>query len=137
MRWPWRTNGFDAVKRIALQYHPAHVERLTGVPEVQLRQAARWLGKARSAMILSGRATEQHSKGVDSVHAWINLMLALGRVGKPNSGFGTLTGQGNGQGGREHGQKADQLPGYRLIEVDSDRTHVANIWNVDANTLPR
>ncbi len=25
-------------------------------------------------------------------------------------------GQGNGQGGREHGQKADQLPGYRRID---------------------
>ena len=132
-----RTNGFDAVRRIALQYHPAYVERLTGVPEGQLRQAARWLGKARTAMVLSSRGTEQHSKGVDSVHAWINLMLALGRVGKPNSGFGTLTGQGNGQGGREHGQKADQLPGYRLIEVDADREHVAKVWGVDPASLPR
>ncbi len=132
-----RTNGFDAVRRTVLQYHPAHVERLTGVPEGQLRQAARWLGKSRSAMVLSGRGTEQHTKGVDSVHAWINLMLALGWVGKPHSGFGTLTGQGNGQGGREHGQKADQLPGYRLIEVDADREHVAKVWGVDPKSLPR
>jgi assimilatory nitrate reductase catalytic subunit len=34
----------------------------------------------------------------------------------PYSGYGCLTGQGNGQGGREHGQKADQLPGYRMID---------------------
>ena len=45
--------------------------------------------------------------------AAINLALALGLPGRPGSGYGTLTGQGNGQGGREHGQKADQLPGYR------------------------
>src|SRR5579883_3002827 len=132
-----RTTGFDAVKRTVLEYHPARVERLTGISESQLRQTARWLAMARSSMILTGRGTEQQSKGVDSVHAWINLMLALGKVGKPNSGFGTLTGQGNGQGGREHGQKADQLPGYRLIEVDADREAVAKVWGVDPTSLPR
>jgi assimilatory nitrate reductase catalytic subunit len=63
-------------------------------------------------------------------------MLALGKVGKPRSGYGCLTGQGNGQGGREHGQKADQLPGYRLIESESDREAIARVWGVDAATLP-
>lgn len=132
-----RTTNFDAVKQTVLQYHPARVERLTGVAEAQLRQASRWFAMSRSAMVLTGRGTEQHSKGVDSVHAWINLTLALGKVGKPNSGFGTLTGQGNGQGGREHGQKADQLPGYRLIEVDAHREAIAKIWDIEASSLPR
>lgn len=132
-----RTNGFDAAQRAVLEYHPARVERLTGVPEAQLRQAVRWLAAARGAMILSGRGTEQHSKGVDSVHAWINLALALGKVGAPHSGYGCLTGQGNGQGGREHGQKADQLPGYRLIENDAHREAVAKVWGVDPASLPR
>ena len=36
-----------------------------------------------------------------------------------------LTGQGNGQGGREHGQKADQLPGYRRLDDPAARAHVA------------
>ena len=31
-----------------------------------------------------------------------------------------LTGQGNGQGGREMGQKASQLPGYRHIDDPDD-----------------
>ncbi len=132
-----RTGGFDAVRRVALQYHPARVERLTGIPESQLRTAARWLASAKSAMILSGRGAEQHSKGVDTVHAHINLLLALGKVGKPASGYGCLTGQGNGQGGREHGQKADQLPGYRLIEVDAHREAVAKVWGVATASLPR
>lgn len=132
-----RTVGFEAVRRVVLAYHPARIERLTGVPESQLRQTVRWLATAKSAMILTGRGPEQQSKGVDSVHAFINLMLALGKVGKPASGFGTLTGQGNGQGGREHGQKADQLPGYRLIEVDAHRAAVAKVWGVDPASLPR
>ena len=66
-------------------------------------------------MVLTARGPEQQARGVDNTLAYINLALALGLCGKSGSGFGTLTGQGNGQGGREHGQKADQLPGYRHI----------------------
>jgi assimilatory nitrate reductase catalytic subunit len=132
-----RTSGFDAVRRVVLTYHPAHVERITGVSEAALRQTVRWLAKAGSAMILTGRGPEQQSKGVDSVLAFINLALALGKVGKPASGYGCLTGQGNGQGGREHGQKADQLPGYRLIEVDAHRDALARVWGVEPDSLPR
>ncbi len=132
-----RTVGFEAVRAIALQHHPAHVERLTGVPESQLRTLAGWLTAAGSCLILSGRGCEQHSKGVDTVHAWVNLALALGLPGKPFSGWGTLTGQGKGQGGREHGQKADQLPGYRLIENDAHREYTAGVWGVPPESLPR
>ena len=68
--------------------------------------------------------------------AWINLCLATGRAGRPLSGYGCLTGQGNGQGGREHGQKADQLPGYRKLTDPAARRHVARVWEVDPDTLP-
>ena len=67
---------------------------------------------------------------------WINVALALGMVGTPGAGYGCLTGQGNGQGGREHGQKADQLPGYRRIDDPAARAHVAGVWGVDPDTLP-
>lgn len=131
-----RTTGFDAVRRVVLGYHPADTERITGVPEVQVRQAVRMLA-AGPSMILTGRGPEQQSKGVDTVFAFINLALALGQVGKVGGGYGCLTGQGNGQGGREHGQKADQLPGYRLIEVDAHREQVAKVWGVPPESLPR
>jgi assimilatory nitrate reductase catalytic subunit len=132
-----RTSGFDAVRRAVLAYDPARVERITGVGEAALRETTRRLAEADTAMVLTGRGPEQQSKGVDTVLAYINLMLALGKVGKPASGYGCLTGQGNGQGGREHGQKADQLPGYRRIESDAHREAVAKVWGVDPATLPR
>ena len=100
-----RTEGFDDVRRLAATYWPERVEALTGVPQGQLLEAARLLGKARTAIVLTSRGAEQHSHGVDNVLAFINVALALGKVGRPFSGYGTLTGQGNGQGGREHGQK--------------------------------
>ncbi len=131
-----RTTGFDAVRRHIGQFWPDRVERITGIPAKQLSQAAHMLGEAASAMTLSARGAEQQSHGVDNVQALINLMLALGKVGKPGSGWGCLTGQGNGQGGREHGQKADQLPGYRRIDDPAHREAVAAVWGVDPAILP-
>jgi assimilatory nitrate reductase catalytic subunit len=73
---------------------------------------------------------------VNNTLAYINIALALGTPGKRGSGFGTLTGQGNGQGGREHGQKADQLPGYRRIDNPAARRHMAAIWDVPEEEIP-
>ena len=131
-----RTSGFEPVKRIAAQNWPDRVERITGVPERQIVEAAHILGEAATAMVLTGRGPEQQSQGVDNVSAFINLALALGKAGKPLCGWGTLTGQGNGQGGREHGQKADQLPGYRKIADPRHRAEVAAVWGIDPAALP-
>jgi len=95
------------------------------------------LATAQTAMILTARGAEQHSSGTDTAQAFINLALSLGLLGKPGSGYGTITGQGNDQGGREHGQKADQLPGYRKLADPRDRAYVAGVWGIDASELPK
>ncbi|MFC4337962.1 molybdopterin oxidoreductase family protein [Salininema proteolyticum] len=130
-----RTTGFDAVARSVSECWPAWTERVTGIPVADLYRAVELMAGKRTA-ILTARGSEQHSQGVDTVTAWINLALALGLVGRPSSGYGCLTGQGNGQGGREHGQKADQLPGYRSITDPDARRHVADVWGVSERDLP-
>jgi assimilatory nitrate reductase catalytic subunit len=94
------------------------------------------LGEAATAMVLTARGAEQHRNGTDNVLAYINLILALGHAGRKHCGYGCLTGQGNGQGGREHGQKADQLPGYRKLDNPRHREEVASVWGVDPDRLP-
>ncbi|GII79152.1 molybdopterin oxidoreductase [Sphaerisporangium rufum] len=131
-----RTAGFDAVRASVATWWPERAERVTGVPAAAMRRAVELLGGARTAMILTGRGAEQHAKGADTVTGFINLALALGLPGRPGSGYGCVTGQGNGQGGREHGQKADQLPGYRRIDDPAARAHVAGVWGVDPADLP-
>ena len=131
-----RTTGFDDVRRSVAVWWPERVERVTGVSASELRDLADLLAGAGRLMILTARGAEQHSTGTDTVSAWINVALALGMCGKPGAGYGCLTGQGNGQGGREHGQKADQLPGYRLIDDPAAREHVAGVWGVEAGSLP-
>jgi assimilatory nitrate reductase catalytic subunit len=131
-----RTTGFDAVRAVVAGYHPARVERLTGVAVADLYATVAMLAAAGRAIVLTARGAEQHAKGTDTVSAFVNLALALGLPGRPGSGYGCLTGQGNGQGGREHGQKADQLPGYRKIDDPAARAHVAAVWGVDPDSIP-
>jgi assimilatory nitrate reductase catalytic subunit len=131
-----RTLGFDDVRAAAMMWWPERVEAVTGVPAGDVRTAARMFAEAPTGMVLTARGTEQHADGADTVNAWINLTLAAGKAGRPFCGYGAITGQGNGQGGREHGQKADQLPGYRKITDPAARAHVAAVWGVDPDSLP-
>ncbi|GAB3871928.1 molybdopterin oxidoreductase family protein [Kibdelosporangium lantanae] len=130
-----RTTGFDDMWRVVARWWPEQAERVTGVAATDQREVARMLAKARRAYVLTARGTEQHANGTDTVSAWINLALALGLPGN-KGGYGCLTGQGNGQGGREHGQKADQLPGYRRIDDPEARAHVAAVWGIDPAEIP-
>ncbi|MFF7163153.1 molybdopterin oxidoreductase family protein [Streptomyces sp. NPDC008086] len=131
-----RTAGWEDARAAAMAHWPEYVERITGVSVPQLREAVRLFCEPEHAMVLTARGPEQQAKGTDTVGAWINLCLATGRAGRPLSGYGCLTGQGNGQGGREHGQKADQLPGYRKLDDPAARRHVAGVWGVDPDSLP-
>ena len=132
-----RTKGFPSLQASVASYWPDRVERITGVPIAELYETVEALASAETAMILTARGAEQHSSGTDTAQAFINLALALGLPGKPGSGYGTITGQGNGQGGREHGQKADQLPGYRKLADPADRAYVAGVWGIDPSELPQ
>lgn len=131
-----RTRGWEEARAGAMAHWPELVERICGVPVTRLREAVELFCGAESGMVLTARGPERQAKGTDTVGAWINFCLATGRAGRPFSGYGCLTGQGNGQGGREHGQKADQLPGYRKLTDPAARRHVAGVWGVDPDSLP-
>jgi assimilatory nitrate reductase catalytic subunit len=131
-----RTSGFADVRAGVAGYWPDRVERLTGVPVAEQRRIVFALARGGRSIILTARGAEQHRSGTDTAQAWINLALALGLPGREGSGWATVTGQGNGQGGREHGQKADQLPGYRKITDPAARAHVAAVWGIDPDDIP-
>lgn len=131
------TVGFEAVAEHVAQWTPARTAQVTGIAEKAIRQAAEWWGTARTSFLLHARGIEHHSKGVQNVLGAIDMVLATGRIGRPNCGYATITGQGNGQGGREHGQKADQLPGARDLGNPDHRAHVAAVWGMDPADLPQ
>ena len=115
---------------------PARTAQVTGIAERAVRQAAEWWGTARTSFLMHARGIEHSSHGVQNVLGAIDIVLASGRIGRPHCGYSTLTGQGNGQGGREHGQKADQLPGYRRLDDAAAREEIARLWGMSPEDLP-
>ncbi|XUL99687.1 molybdopterin oxidoreductase family protein [Streptomyces venezuelae ATCC 10712] len=128
--------GWEDVKRTAADYPPARSAEICGVPEQQIVQVARMFAGADKAMAWHARGVEHHSQGVENCLSIINLCVAAGHIGKPGAGYGTITGQGNGQGGREHGQKSDLLPGGRSITNPEHRRQICEIWGIDEAELP-
>lgn len=131
------TVGFDKVAEEVHQWTPARTAEVTGIAEKSIRQAAEWWGKAKTSFLMHARGIEHHSHGVQNVLSTINVVLASGRIGRENCGYATITGQANGQGGREHGQKCDQLPGGRDLGNPQHREYVAGVWGMDPEELPQ
>jgi assimilatory nitrate reductase catalytic subunit len=130
------TLGFEEAAAAVADMTPRWAAEITGVPAARIEQAAEWWGTAATGMLLHARGMEHQSKGTENVLAAINLGLATGRFGKPGCGVSTITGQGNGQGGREHGHKCDQLPGNRDITDPHHRAEVASVWGCDPDEIP-
>jgi assimilatory nitrate reductase catalytic subunit len=131
-----RTAGWDETRAAVAAYAPERVQQIAGVPAERIVAAARLYGRAQRSLIMHARGIEHSTHGMNNVLACINLALARGMVGKPGGGTMMITGQGNGQGGREHGQKANQLPGYRHIDVPEERQYVADVWGIPEAELP-
>jgi assimilatory nitrate reductase catalytic subunit len=128
-----RTSGWAQVASSVQHCTPAWAAAQCGISPLVILETARVIGScARRGplLILSGRGPEQSARGVETVKALINLALAVGGLYAP------LTGQGNGQGGREHGQKCDQLPGDRSIEDPAARGLMAEFWGIPESELP-
>lgn len=131
------TSGWESARDAAMSQSLEEASRISGVRVEDIETAGRMWGAAKTSFLLHARGIEHHTKGVDNVLACINLVLATGRIGRPGCGYGTITGQGNGQGGREHGHKCDQLPGNRDIENPDHRKYIAEVWEIDEEEMPR
>jgi len=130
------TLNFEKAAELASSWTPKRTAEVTGIRQAAIEQAAEWWGTAKTSFLMHARGMEQHAHGVNNCLAAINIVLASGRIGRPGCGYATLTGQGNGQGGREHGQKADQLPGGRDIENPDHRRKMADFWGIPEPELP-
>ena len=130
------TTGFEKTAESAAAWTPRRAAEVSGVAPEAIERAAHWIGESRRAMIMHARGLEHQSKGVENCEAVVNLALASGNIGREGAGA-TATGQGNGQGGREHGQKCDQLPGQRRLTDPAAREHVAGVWGISPDELPQ
>jgi len=131
------TTGFEHVAESVRAWDPLTVAEKTGVPPKAIEHAAHTFAKADRAIAMHARGVEHQSKGVENCLSLINLCLATGNIGREGAGATMITGQGNGQGGREHGQKCDQLPGQRSISDPEARAHTAKVWGISPDEIPQ
>ena len=131
------TSGFEAFAESVRSYDPQTAGAKTGVPPEAIEKAAHWFAKADRAIALHARGIEHHSKGVENVLSLIHLALVTGHIGREGAGCAMITGQGNGQGAREHGQKCDQLPGQRSLTDPAARAHIAKVWGISPDDIPQ
>ncbi|MDE1179815.1 bifunctional nitrate reductase/sulfite reductase flavoprotein subunit alpha [Paraburkholderia sp.] len=129
------TKGWDAMPAFLAGYTPENVSAITGIPEAQIREAARWIGDAPNWISCWTMGLNQSTHGTWNTNAICNLHLATGAICKPGSGPFSLTGQPNAMGGREMGYMGPGLPGQRSVLVESDRAFVEAIWGVPEGTL--
>ncbi|MEU9122891.1 molybdopterin oxidoreductase family protein [Streptomyces sp. NPDC048506] len=130
------TTGWREVKAAVEHCPPSRAADICGVDIARIEQVAHWFARAERAMAWHARGVEHHSQGVENCLSIINLCVATGNLGRPGAGYGTLTGQGNGQGGREHGQKSDLLPGGRSITNPEHRHEISYLWGIPEDELP-
>jgi assimilatory nitrate reductase catalytic subunit len=131
------TTGWDGVVASLHAYDPRKAAEMTGVPPEAIEKAAHWMAQCDRAIAMHARGLEHQSKGVENCLAVINIMMALGKIGREGCGATMITGQGNGQGGREHGQKCDQLPGQRSLTDPVARKYIAEVWGIGESELPQ
>ena len=144
IQWGWideefisnYTVGFDELAESVAEWTLEKTAKVTGCSEKKIAEATEIWGKAKKSFLLHARGIEHHTHGVQNCLGAINIVMASGRIGKPKCGYATITGQANGQGGREHGQKCDQLPGARDISNPNHRAEVAKVWDVDPDEIP-
>ncbi|MDE2322859.1 MAG: formate dehydrogenase subunit alpha [candidate division NC10 bacterium] len=110
-----RTEGFDAWRKALEPYTLQVAEQVTGVPQEQIVQAARWYAKPAisGSCLLWGMGITQHTNGTANAHALLNLSLVAGQMGFPGSGISPLRGQNNVQGCGDAGCLPTHLPGYQ------------------------
>ncbi|WP_425527902.1 molybdopterin-dependent oxidoreductase [Yinghuangia seranimata] len=129
------TEGWEAIPEFLADYPPAAVAALTGIPEADIRTAARWIGEAGEWMSCWTMGLNQSTHGTWNTNALVNLHLATGAICRPGSGPFSLTGQPNAMGGREMGYMGPGLPGQRSVLVAEDRAFTEDLWGLPPGTL--
>ncbi|MFF3886342.1 molybdopterin-dependent oxidoreductase [Streptomyces sp. NPDC001914] len=129
------TEGWEAMPEFLADYPPATVAAITGLPEDDIREAARLIGEAGEWTSCWTMGLNQSTHGTWNTNALVNLHLATGAICRPGSGPFSLTGQPNAMGGREMGYMGPGLPGQRSVLVAEDRAFVEELWELAPGTL--
>lgn len=131
-----RCEGFEAFQESLAPFDLDTVERITGVPQADIVEAARCYATKKPASIIYCMGITQHVHGTNNVYALSNLALLTGNLGKPSSGLNPLRGQNNVQGACDMGCLPNVYPGYQPVDSPQVRATFEAAWGCSLSSAP-
>jgi formate dehydrogenase alpha subunit len=123
-----RTDNFGALTKVLEKYSLEYAETITGIPNHEIRAAARSYATASRAAIVYGTGITQYTNGTDGVKAISNLALLTGNIGRRGGGIFALQRENNGQGACDMGALPDFFPGYQSVADAQTRRKFEEHW---------
>ena len=124
-----RTSGFAEAEEKVRSLSWEDLERGSGLTRGHMLRFAEAFGNARHAIIVWSMGITQHRYGSDNVRAIVNLQLAKGNVGRPNTGLMPIRGHSGVQGGAEMGAvPTAYVMGVPVTEENAKRLAQPDLW---------
>ncbi len=124
------TNGFSDFQNSVKSIDIGKISETTGVSIDEIKNAARILAGAKTAMAFFTSGISGLNEG--TITALFNLFALTGKIGKEGCGVNPVTGICNVQGTFDMGVAPDILPGFKPL---SDST-AQKVWNTDISNKP-
>ena len=107
-----RVYGIEDIRKEVAKWTPDEVERVTGLPEAQVKHVAEVFAKQKPATLIWAMGQTQFATGTANVRASCILLLATGNVGHAGGGANIFRGHTNVQGATDLGLDVTTLPLY-------------------------
>jgi formate dehydrogenase major subunit len=125
-----RVYGMDDVRNEVEKWAPDEVERVTGLPEAQVKRVAETFAKQKPSCLIWAMGQTQFTVGTANVRASCILLLATGNVGGFGNGANIFRGHCNVQGATDLGLDIVTLPLYYGL-VEGAWKHWSRVWEVE------
>ncbi|MBC7431493.1 MAG: formate dehydrogenase subunit alpha [Rubritepida sp.] len=129
-----RVYGMEQIRAEVAKWNPAEVERVTGVPEAQLKDVAQKFATQKPSTLIWCMGITQKTVGTANVRALSILLLATGNVGVEGTGANIFRGHCNVQGATDFGLDATTLPAYYGLD-DAAWRHWCRVWDVSYESM--
>jgi formate dehydrogenase major subunit len=120
----------DEIRKEVEKWPPHEVERVTGLPEAQVKRIAEIFATQKPSTLIWAMGQTQYTVGTANVRASCILLLATGNVGHIGTGANIFRGHDNVQGATDLGLDVTTLPLYYGLAEDAWK-HWCRVWEVD------
>jgi len=129
-----RVYGIEDIRKEVAKWPPDEVERVTGLPEAQVKNIARMFAREKPATLIWAMGQTQFATGTANVRASCILLLATGNVGGAGGGANIFRGHTNVQGATDLGLDVTTLPLYYGLTQEAWQ-HWCRVWEVDIDWM--